>query len=401
MALPMILLVDDDRAVLSLLAHFLVHAGYRCTRVESGEDAVDYCRQHRPDLVVMDINMPQMDGLQATAQLREHFGDDWIPILFLSADNDPQQVLAGLNVGGDDYLVKPINPALLLAKIRVFLRITRLQRQMIQDAGRLARYYEENEFEQTLALELIQRLTYRSFVGQPHIWHTLHPAGIFNGDIICRTHCAPGIEHLLLADCTGHGLTAAISALPVIDGFYELVNQHLSSSLLASGINKKLHSLLPTGRFVAAALCSIDYFHHQLAVWNGGIPCVLLIGPGGALKQAFLSQYPPLGILEEQQFENTLVRADWQDGDMLVLSSDGITEACGPQGEQFGLDGIRRAIQHGWPHAVGDSILEAVHQHLQGDDVKDDVSLLIVRLQDAGAREPVTPRHGARRHAPD
>ncbi|BEV71308.1 MULTISPECIES: PP2C family protein-serine/threonine phosphatase [unclassified Paludibacterium] len=380
MPLPLILLVDDDVAALSPLVLFLQQAGFRCTGVHSGQEALAFCQNHRPDLVVMSLQMTGMDGLQLTDQLRKQFVDEWMPIIFLSSDDDADHILAGLTVGGDDYLCKPANPDMLLAKIRVFLRISRLQRQLTDDAVRLARYYEENEFEQTLALELIQRLTYRSFVGQAHIWHTLHPAGIFNGDIICRSHSAPGLEHFLLADCTGHGLTAAISALPVIDGFYELVKQFLSTSLLAGGINKKLHSLLPTGRFVAAALCSIDYLHRTLSIWNGGIPCALLIGRGGQLKHGFPSRYPPLGILDEADFDNTLQQVHWEDGDLLVLSSDGITEASNLKGDQFGLSGVQHAIEHGWPDAVGNSILEALSRHLDGDDAKDDVSLLVVRL---------------------
>ncbi|MBV8048845.1 MAG: SpoIIE family protein phosphatase [Paludibacterium sp.] len=380
MPASLILLVDDNEFTLDLQVHYLEQAGLTCHGVNSGQQAVDFCRQHRPDLIVMDMAMPEMDGMQTTVALRQLFGDDWVPILFLSAYDEEDQVLAGLASGGDDYLTKPVKPEFLLAKIRVFLRIASLQRQIAQDAVRLARYYEENEFEQTLALELIQRLTYRSFVGQAHIWHRLHPAGIFNGDIICRSDAALNTEHFLLADCTGHGLTAAISALPVIDGFYELVKQYLSTSLLASGINKKLHSLLPTGRFVAAALCSIDYDRHTLSVWNGGIPCALLIGPGGQLRHAFDPRCPPLGILDEDEFDSTLEVANWQEGDLLVLTSDGITEASTPQGEQFGLAGVLSAIKSSWPDAVGSSILNAVKQHLNGDDAKDDVSLLIIQL---------------------
>ncbi|TDR72065.1 PP2C family protein-serine/threonine phosphatase [Paludibacterium purpuratum] len=377
---PLILLVDDNRFSLELLTHGLELAGLRCHGAGRGQDAIEFCRQQRPDLVVMDMAMPEMDGLQTTAELRQLFRDDWVPILFLSANGDEEQVMAGLRIGGDDYLIKPVNPELLLTKIQVFLRIAHLQQQITQDAIRLARYYEENEFEQTLALELIQRLTYRSFVGQAHIWHKLHPAGIFNGDVVCRSLSAPGIEHFLLADCTGHGLTAAISALPVIDGFYELVKQYLSTSLLASGINKKLHSLLPTGRFVAAALCSIDYTQHTLSIWNGGTPCALLIGAGGKLKHLFPPRYPPLGILDESDFDSGLEQIPWQDGDLLVLTSDGITEACMPHGKLFGIDGVIRAIETGWPDSVGKHVLAALSEHLDGNHAQDDVSLLIVKL---------------------
>jgi len=382
MTLPSILLVDDSEMSCQITMHYINKMGLSGISVDRGSKALEYCRHNRPDLILMDVSMPDMDGLETTIRLRKQLGDDWIPIIFLTGCDTNEEAVLGLKAGGDDYLVKPVNQDLLAAKIQVFLRIAGMQQQIAQDAIRLAHYYQENEEEQTLALELIQRLTYRFFSGQQHIWYHLNPAKTFNGDLICRTVAPQGVEYLLLADCTGHGLTAAISALPVIDGFYELVNQYLSLSLLASGINKKLHSLLPTGRFVASAAGAIDYSSHTLSVWNGGIPCVLLLGDGGQIKQTFISNHPALGVLEEAEFDQTITVQSWQAGDVLLMSSDGITEACNEQGEMFGIAGVASAARKGWPDRIGDSILDALKLHLHGSNSKDDVSLLIFKLQD-------------------
>lgn len=381
MTFPTLLLVDDSEISRQLTLFYIKKMGLSGVGVDSGPAALEYCQQHRPDLILMDVSMPVMDGLETTARLREKFGDDWVPIIFLTGCDAPDEVVQGLQAGGDDYLAKPVNYDLLSTKIQVFLRIARMQKQIAQDAVRLSHYYQENEFEQSLALELIQRLTYRSFAGQAHIWHRLNPAKTFNGDIICRSSAPTDHEYLMLADCTGHGLTAAISALPVIDGFYELVKQYLSTRLLASGINRKLHSLLPTGRFVAAALCAIDYQQQTLSVWNGGIPCVLLLDADGNEKQRFASRHPALGILDEAVFDDQIQQHPWQSGDVLILSSDGITEAQNESGQMFGIQGIIAGARQGWPDAVGECILNALSQHLQGQNSQDDVSLLIIRLQ--------------------
>jgi CheY-like chemotaxis protein len=379
----MILLVEDSASTRQTMTLLLDKMNYGCIAVDSGQTALEYCARQRPDLILMDVAMPDMDGHETTRRLRAALGDDWLPIIFLTGMTSNDDMLQALQAGGDDFLTKPVRYELLQAKIQVFLRIASMQRQITHDAVCLARYYEENEFEHTLALELIQRLTYRSFVGQRHIWHHLNPAGVFNGDIICRSTSAPGIEHFMLSDCTGHGLTAAISALPVIDGFYELVKQYLSTSLIASGINKKLHSLLPTGRFVAAVLCSVDYRNQTLSVWNGGIPCALLFGADGHLKQVFKSTQPPLGILDEDTFGSMPGQCKWDDGDMVVLASDGITEAANDIGHQFGLEGVSRAVQQSGAALPGERILAALAQHLSGIEAKDDVSLLVVQLSAA------------------
>jgi CheY-like chemotaxis protein len=382
MNFPTILLVDDNELSLRITSHYIEKMGFSGIGLHSGQEALDFCRQQRPDLILMDVAMPEMDGRETTAQLRQYFGDDWVPIIFLTVCDTLEDIVLGLQAGGDDYLVKPINFDLLSAKIQVFLRIAQMQKQIAQDAVRLAQYYEKNELEQSLALELIQRLTYRSFSGQPHIWHQLNPAAIFNGDIICRSVSPPGVEYLLLADCTGHGLTAAISALPLIDGFYELVNQYLSNRLLSSGINKKLHSLLPTGRFVAAALCSVDYIKQTLSIWNGGIPCVLLLDREGNVKEFFPSTHPALGVLDESAFDDAVTLHSWQTGDVLILSSDGITEARNPEQQMFGIEGIVAATRQGWPNNIGPTIIQALAAHLQGSQSTDDVSLLIIHLDE-------------------
>jgi two-component system, HptB-dependent secretion and biofilm response regulator len=375
-----ILLVEDNASTRHTTALLLEKMGHTCMAVDSGPAALDYCENNRPDLILMDVAMPGMDGHETTRRLRARQADDWVPIIFLTAMTSATDMLLGFEAGGDDYLTKPVRFELLQAKIRVFLRIASMQRQITHDALCLARYYEENEFEHSLAHELIQRLTYRSFIGQRHIWHHLNPAGIFNGDIICRSTSAPGKEHFMLGDCTGHGLTAAISALPVIDAFYELVKQYLSTSLIASGINKKLHSLLPTGRFVAGALCSVDYRHQTLSVWNGGIPCALLFGADGRLKQVFQSEHPPLGVLDEDAFDTAPNRCEWSDGDQVVLASDGITEAANEAGQQFGLEGVASAVQQVGHRPIGERILAALAEHLHGTEAKDDVSLLVLQL---------------------
>lgn len=379
-----ILLVDDSATVRLATAHFIEQLGYECVIATNGVEALDYCRDRRPDLILMDVSMPEMDGLQATVQLRELFGDDWVPIIFLTCFDGMDDVVAALRVGGDDYLLKPVNVDLLSAKINAFLRIVEMQKQISQDALRLTKYYEDNEFEQELALDVLQRLSRRSSLSRPHIWHHLRPAESFSGDFICRSVLPSGVEHFLLADCTGHGLTAAISALPAIDSFHELGPRYQSTGLLAGGINKKLHSLLPTGRFIAAALITINYLTQNLSIWNGGIPCALLYSASGELKADLHSHQPPLGIFNEEQFNATVDQysSSWQNGDVLVLSSDGITEANNAQGHMFGLDGIKTAVLRGWPDRIGESVLEALNSHVRGMTIRDDVSLLVIRLGD-------------------
>lgn len=116
-----ILIVDDDPHIRQLLAFALTKAGLETREAEDGEAALDSIAINRPDLVVLDINMPRMDGLEVCRRLRAS-GD--LPILFLSSRDDEIDRVLGIELGGDDYVVKPFSPREVVARVTAILRRT-------------------------------------------------------------------------------------------------------------------------------------------------------------------------------------------------------------------------------------------------------------------------------------
>lgn len=114
-----ILVCDDDRDIVSALTIYLTGEGYAVTGAGSGQEALDLFRQQTFDLVLMDIMMPGMDGIAATAQLRAQSN---VPILFLTAKSEDTDKILGLNMGADDYITKPFNPLEVIARVRSHLR---------------------------------------------------------------------------------------------------------------------------------------------------------------------------------------------------------------------------------------------------------------------------------------
>lgn len=114
-----ILVCDDDRDIVEALTIYLKAEGYRVLPAYTGEEALRVLAQHEIHLILMDIMMPKMDGIQATARIRETTNT---PILFLSAKSEDTDKILGLNVGADDYITKPFNPMELLARVKSHLR---------------------------------------------------------------------------------------------------------------------------------------------------------------------------------------------------------------------------------------------------------------------------------------
>jgi two-component system, OmpR family, alkaline phosphatase synthesis response regulator PhoP len=114
-----VLVVDDEPAILEIVRDYLADAGYRVSTARSGEDALRHVRSIRPDLVVLDLGLPGLDGLDVARTIRETSG---VPIIMLTARSDEADRVVGLELGADDYLVKPFSPRELLARIRAVLR---------------------------------------------------------------------------------------------------------------------------------------------------------------------------------------------------------------------------------------------------------------------------------------
>lgn len=122
MARSHILVVDDEPDILELVRYNLVQNGYSVTGVLSGEEALIQVRGQLPDLVILDLMLPGVDGLEVCRALKRDARTAAIPILMLSARSEEADVVAGLELGADDYLTKPFSPRVLLARVRAVLR---------------------------------------------------------------------------------------------------------------------------------------------------------------------------------------------------------------------------------------------------------------------------------------
>jgi len=117
-----ILVVDDEEDILELLRYNLMREGYRVSCTSSGEETLRHVRSEPPDLIVLDLMLPGMGGLEVTRQLKNDPATKEIPIVILTAKGEEADMVAGLELGAEDYITKPFSPRVLVARIRVVLR---------------------------------------------------------------------------------------------------------------------------------------------------------------------------------------------------------------------------------------------------------------------------------------
>jgi diguanylate cyclase (GGDEF)-like protein len=137
-----ILIVEDSATLRASMKAVLLAMGHRVHMAESGEQCLHMIENQLPDqrynLVIMDVELPGLNGFETTSLLREAMPDEWIPIIFVSGDTDEASVKRGIDAGGDDYLAKPVNRVILQAKIKAMERIADMQHEM-------SRLYKELE----------------------------------------------------------------------------------------------------------------------------------------------------------------------------------------------------------------------------------------------------------------
>jgi DNA-binding response OmpR family regulator len=124
-----LLLVDDDTNLLQMLQAFLSEEGFRVLIATNGRQALELVEAFEPALLVLDYMMPELDGIQVLALLRQH---NAVPVLMLTARHDDADRIKGLDMGADDYLAKPFNARELLARIRAILRRTQTRQALTQ-----------------------------------------------------------------------------------------------------------------------------------------------------------------------------------------------------------------------------------------------------------------------------
>ena len=391
-----ILVADDQRVNQLILEAFLRKEGHTVLVAGNGAEAVELHRREQPDLVLMDINMPVMDGMEAARRIGAEAGDFRTPLIFLTAINDQQTMIDGLDLG-DDFIQKPIDLAILRAKLRAFIRLVQSQRQLREQGQRIDRLNEGMRRESEIGAHVLERvLAHTELPDGRDLQYRVVPSAVFSGDMVLARRTPAGRLHLLLADAVGHGLPAAINILPLFFPFDGMSRKGCTLATVARELNRRVRDLLPIDRFVAATLVSVDTASGVFEIWNGGNPPALLLDAEGRVSRSIDSMQMALGLNDDNPalFETQRVACD--PGGHLLLCSDGIWENPAFSGDDP-AQAIGRLLTATAPQARLEAVIHAAIDAGQTDDLS--VVMVSARSgQVEGSRQaaPMPSSFGAR-----
>lgn len=370
---------DSDRLILKTI---LTKSGHEVLLAKDGQEAIEQFLEHSPDIVLLDAMMPRVDGLTAARTISQLAGENLVPIVFLTSLKDATSLADCLAAGGHDFLSKPYNQIILQAKVRAFGNMRRLHETVQAQRDEISLYNDRLVHEQEMAKQVFDNILNPGCIDVSNIKYLLSPMAVFNGDLILAARRpAGGGMCVFLGDFTGHGLPAAIGALPVSEIFYGMTRKGFSAQDVLLEINKKLKSILPVGVFCCACMVDLSFRKGAAEVWVGGLPDVVIYRPNTKTIETVPSRHLPLGVVDNNSFAVTTETVRMDVGDRFLFWSDGIIEATNDNDEMFGEERVLNVIREAdAPEAVFKDIIAAVEQYTGKSEQDDDYTMVEVTM---------------------
>ncbi|MDI3395382.1 fused response regulator/phosphatase [Pseudomonas sp. V98_8] len=385
-----ILIAEDSAADRMLLSSIVRRQGHQVLTAANGAEAVEMFRQQRPQLVLMDAMMPVMDGFEAAAQIKALAGETLVPIIFLTSLSENQALARCLEVGGDDFLAKPYNQVILAAKIKAMDRLRRLQATVVQQRDQIARHHEYLLNEQRVAKAVFDKVAHSGCLNAPNIRYLQSPYALFNGDLLLAAFTPAGDMHVLLGDFTGHGLPAAVGAMPLAEVFYGMTAKGYGLAETLREMNAKLKRILPVDMFCCATMLCLSVQNRSVEVWNGGMPDGYLHSVASGERTPLTARHLPLGVLSPPTFDDRTEVFPMALGDRIFLLSDGVIDTCDADEQLFGVQRLQQVFA---ANRQPDTLFEDIEQALRDfrGEARDDVSMVEVSLPAPTQASPPLP----------
>jgi len=264
----------------------------------------------------------------------------------------------------------------------------------------LARQQAQSEQEQALATHVYRQLVSGSDRKASCVRTWSQSVSSFSGDLALVTRGPHGHVYFMLGDFTGHGLPAALGAVPTAGIFLAMAHKGMSVDFIAQELHNRLATLLPVGYFCCASIGEFNPKSGSLKLWNGGLPAALIRRHATGNVEEYPSDHLPLAVGgDDLPFNKSLILTTLAPHDALYVFSDGLIEATNVSGDAWGMDRLKEALatQGNAPSRI-DHLRDSLDAFIDAHPPADDISL--IELHPTGADETCDEVDGQRETAP-
>lgn len=378
-----LLLVEDSSTMRRMISTFLKDAGYEVDTAVDGRDGLAKMREKRPELVLTDFEMPELNGAGVCREMKADKDLRTIPVLLLTTLGGADSKVEGLDAGADDYIEKPKSPddiQVLLARIRSQLRIADLHAEVAERNRLLEAAHKKLHFELDLARKVQRAMMPKPPTPRGVLRYAVRytPANQLGGDVYDFYRLENNRLGILVADVSGHGVNSAM-----LSGMVKALAAPLSLAVLEpgellAGLDVQGEQFFPEGYFCTGFYLIADEDTGLLRYAGVGHPPAIVVGPNGPRT---LQSNP--GMLGIGMVDGTAGETDrLSPGESLIVYTDGLPDAMDPSDVLFGEDRLTTVLQahHGSdPTEILNQVDQAVTNHTAPGRAADDINIIVVQ----------------------
>jgi len=391
-----ILIVDDSPDMRVLLARFLKASGYDIAQAENGEGGLRQVREFKPDLILLDIVMPDMDGYQVCERIKADPDSSDIPVIFLSARSEAADKIKGLEIGGADYITKPFDRGEVIVRIQNQLKIRRLTYELIAANYELTEKQKRLDEDLQAAAGIQQSLLPQKLPQIENLgiaWKFM-PSEQIGGDIFNVLRLDEDHLGFYMIDVSGHGVPPALVTFSVS----QTLQTHMGYTIRKRPGSCPDYEIVPPGevlkaldaeypwerfeKFLTIIYLIIDLREGTLIYSNAAHPPPILLRADGTL-QLLEEGGTIIGLDGILPFEEEQLKL--QEKDKILLYTDGIFEVVNGEGEMFGEErfhALVKSLSLMPVDVIVDEIIVAIKNFVSGVKLRDDVSLLGIEFKE-------------------
>jgi serine phosphatase RsbU (regulator of sigma subunit) len=371
-----VLVVDDDKYIRQIMKRYLDREGFQLELVEDGRQAIQLLESYRPDVVISDWMMPEVDGLDLCRWIRQNEELSNVYFILLTSKDSVEDKTLGLEAGANDYVTKPFQGAELIARVRSGLRLRAMQQELSTAYKQL-----DEEFQVVADLQKSMLPSEPPRKGDLEFSSHYSPSLRAGGDYYDFIPVSDLHLGILVADVSGHGASASMLMAITRVVMRAFVQDLLSPGGALTLANDVLHEHVPTDQFATAFYGIVNLRTNRMVYSSAGHnPPLLYRHETGQVEELKNTGGIPLKILPHTRYEEGEVVL--LPGDHLFLYTDGLTEAFNPDQDMFGeeaLSGLLRKYGNSSPVDLTREIWRSVHSFVRNEPFHDDVTMVAIR----------------------
>ncbi|HON78380.1 MAG TPA: fused response regulator/phosphatase [Spirochaetota bacterium] len=371
-----ILVIDDSKLNRAIVKKTLGKLDLDITEAQDGLEALDILKSESFDLILVDIIMPNLDGYGFIQEFKNMPGDEFVPVILMTGSEDLNSKIKGLNIGADDFLLKPLNEKELTARVKSLLRLKSAHDELYEKNMLIKRELDIAKKVQEFIIP-----TDFSFIPEPKVSGVYLPIEDIGGDYFDCYRLHDGSVGILIADVTGHGIPAAMVMTMSKMIFSIYASEFSSTSMLLAKVNREMRGLLLDNQYITAFYCIYNPVTGELHFTNAGHSRPLFYRKSAGKVMALDTDGLFIGIMDSTTYEEKKIIAE--PGDTLFLYTDGITEIRNSENEEFGEKRLARFVRNNCDISGNDyctALLDEIRAFTSLEDRNDDIAFLNVEF---------------------